>query len=565
MVKKISLIFLSCFLIVFSVFSLNINFTNCDIVLAEEVDTVTDLTGYQWYANEVLSFPDGDSYNLSFSINGLWGISYDTLTSNFIVTDHSFGYLAFRGLRLYHPYSSYTFYYYGSANNSSSVIYAQDTWSGGYSNMAKRYFLFLGGTDSTNTYLINWLSANGTLSYVGTTNIIENVINNAILNPVVYRWNNVIDLSSLIDSLSFNNVFYFMRDNVLYSVNNFTVSSDSLSYTYTYNDSSTFQVYSTDLGWSDSSYQVIYFPTTYGSIESYVNDSTLYDFLLSNGSFSDYNSYSYDQGYNNGYSIGYNNAYNDGLAYATNMFSGYGPFLYSTWSIVNRFDHSQILGDFTGRFTSEYFNSFNGGFTFSNQLFADIESYFLENEDSEGVFKVVFDNYLPISQYTEWVTYNFTFGNEITFILDNGSKIYIDNDSVTKSINLSDYSNLSIVSLFVSFASSFSDYGDFGLSSNANYMYAYQNGYNDGFGVGKANGFSDGFKSGKASGYNEGLNAANQFTFFSLISAVVDAPINAFSSLFNFDILGVNILSLLTGLFTLLLVVVVIKLIMGGK
>ena len=81
----------------------------------------------------------------------------------------------------------------------------------------------------------------------------------------------------------------------------------------------------------------------------------------------------------------------------------------------------------------------------------------------------------------------------------------------------------------------------------------------DGFNQGYDNGLSDG----KVIGYNKGVQSANDYSFFALVSAVVDVPIKAFTSLFNFEILGVNLTSFFYSLFTLACVLCVVKLILG--
>lgn len=103
----------------------------------------------------------------------------------------------------------------------------------------------------------------------------------------------------------------------------------------------------------------------------------------------------------------------------------------------------------------------------------------------------------------------------------------------------------------------------------------HQPGYDHGYIVGKEDGEKVGFNNGiafgkeqgliegEAIGYNKGAEAAGNYTFLSLISAVVDVPIQAFSSLFSFEILGVNIENFLLGLFTLAVVLCVVKLILA--
>lgn len=96
---------------------------------------------------------------------------------------------------------------------------------------------------------------------------------------------------------------------------------------------------------------------------------------------------------------------------------------------------------------------------------------------------------------------------------------------------------------------------------------SYSAGYNAGYAVGdtagQSVGYNAGYNAGDAVGYNRGynagLNTTNTYSFANLISAVLDAPINAFTSLFNFEILGVNLSSFLLALFTICVVLTVVK------
>lgn len=60
-------------------------------------------------------------------------------------------------------------------------------------------------------------------------------------------------------------------------------------------------------------------------------------------------------------------------------------------------------------------------------------------------------------------------------------------------------------------------------------------------------------------GYAAGLNAGNNNNFMSLITAIVDAPITAFTSLLDFDILGYNMKDLALALLTAGLLVAAIR------
>lgn len=122
--------------------------------------------------------------------------------------------------------------------------------------------------------------------------------------------------------------------------------------------------------------------------------------------------------------------------------------------------------------------------------------------------------------------------------------------------------------------------------SGSNYS-SYLSGYNDGYDEGYADGESDGYSTGSTSGYNngyqagytaasgevgqtqyqsgyqagytDGANDANTYSFTALIGSVIDTPIRYFSSLFNFNLLGVNLLTFMLALLTLGFVIIIIK------
>lgn len=60
-------------------------------------------------------------------------------------------------------------------------------------------------------------------------------------------------------------------------------------------------------------------------------------------------------------------------------------------------------------------------------------------------------------------------------------------------------------------------------------------------------------------------NGNTDYSFFGLISAVIDAPIKAVRGLLNFDILGVNMFAFVTSLFSLAVVLMVVKLLLGTR
>lgn len=104
------------------------------------------------------------------------------------------------------------------------------------------------------------------------------------------------------------------------------------------------------------------------------------------------------------------------------------------------------------------------------------------------------------------------------------------------------------------------------FDSNSYYQQGYGQGFNDGVAEGSDSGYASGYSAGRtvgyASGYNAGLDTAD-YSFFDLFGSVIDAPVTVFKDLFNFELLGVNLLSLFTGLLTLAVLIWIIKLIFG--
>lgn len=60
-------------------------------------------------------------------------------------------------------------------------------------------------------------------------------------------------------------------------------------------------------------------------------------------------------------------------------------------------------------------------------------------------------------------------------------------------------------------------------------------------------------------------NGNTDYSFFGLISAVIDAPIKAIRGLLNFNILGVNMFAFVTSLFSLAVVLMIVKLLLGTR
>lgn len=96
------------------------------------------------------------------------------------------------------------------------------------------------------------------------------------------------------------------------------------------------------------------------------------------------------------------------------------------------------------------------------------------------------------------------------------------------------------------------------------YNTGYNNGYKDGYRGGKDDYDGSGFDSGYSKGYEKGKAAVqqiNKYSFVSLINAVIYAPIKVVSSLFNVNLLGINLFTLFTGVMTFIIIVSLIRLV----
>lgn len=139
-------------------------------------------------------------------------------------------------------------------------------------------------------------------------------------------------------------------------------------------------------------------------------------------------------------------------------------------------------------------------------------------------------------------------------------------------------------------------------SDNALYLKGYQtasdeyynNGYNVGFLDGEKSGYNTGFSAGDSAGYSRGLEDSNNYSFLSLFGAIFDAPIQALfggtqrlpagtkitdsngntitlqtattvnrGGLLNFELMGVNLSGFVLALFSLSILIVVIKFALG--
>lgn len=88
-------------------------------------------------------------------------------------------------------------------------------------------------------------------------------------------------------------------------------------------------------------------------------------------------------------------------------------------------------------------------------------------------------------------------------------------------------------------------------------------GYEDGYDKGKSDGYNLGKDIGDTIGYQRGVREHNDYSFFTLFSAIFDAPVKVIYNLLDFEILGVNLFSFFSALVTVFIVIALIKFIRG--
>lgn len=95
----------------------------------------------------------------------------------------------------------------------------------------------------------------------------------------------------------------------------------------------------------------------------------------------------------------------------------------------------------------------------------------------------------------------------------------------------------------------------------AGYSAGYETAKNQYTNSGYQDGYRVGYREGELAGYNEGIADSNEYSFFNLFGSLIDVPLNAISSLFNFDIFGINVMDFVSSLFTICVALLVLKLI----
>lgn len=186
----------------------------------------------------------------------------------------------------------------------------------------------------------------------------------------------------------------------------------------------------------------------------------------------------------------------------------------------------------------------------SYYIYSDIGSSLDFNDN----FIAYDENSLEYSQFTTYIDTDFNYFS------------YVDQfyNRITIFVPISGSSDLRLLDYRRYYYSNENIYSD-----NQMYNQGLQDGYTNGYQAGEIGGYNSGYNAGEIDGFNagkiEGANQANTYTFVSLIGAVVDVPLNAFKSLFNFDILGINLFNFFSALLTCCLIIFILKLALGGK
>ena len=103
-------------------------------------------------------------------------------------------------------------------------------------------------------------------------------------------------------------------------------------------------------------------------------------------------------------------------------------------------------------------------------------------------------------------------------------------------------------------------------SYNQAYNFGYTKGESNGLLTGEKIGYQLGFEKGNESGYNSGYNEGynkglnTDKLFFNFFSAIIDAPVSVFTNMFNIEILGVNMSKFAISIFSIALLICVVRL-----
>lgn len=304
-------------------------------------------------------------------------------------------------------------------------------------------------------------------------------------------------------------------------------------------------------------------------------------------------SFNYDQGHSDGYDVGYDDGFTDGvneqihvtitptLAHFENavieLYRGTKPpqtsnryhteTVVSTTSPTNIFDmlYVPILDT-----TDVVYDGYTMTITFDDVVHFG-ENPFCLYLDTEDGYEFNLNDYLTVS-FMSSSDEHFNVGD--CFYTEGGYYYYIPSKYI-------DSGDIDMVRITMKF-SLFSKLKDTSFSETTNRLTIvnkpynvgiisglildryYSNGYDMGYEDGNYDGYTEGKTSGYQLGYDEGYNLGYLASeggegFSALFDGIAHVPVTILTSLLGFEVFGINIMSVLIGLLTILVVVFVIK------
>lgn len=308
----------------------------------------------------------------------------------------------------------------------------------------------------------------------------------------------------------------------------------------------------------------------------------------------------YQIGYNQGYQEGYDTGFTDGYdsSAISRLYTKLGDLYYGSSLLSSNFTFANVnyvMGDYTEDLRSLY--------SYNNPNFAVIDSLDGESSGSQIGFEIsndfLYGDILIVLPYS-------TYYNDFQVVFENtsnGEILYTNKNDTLHwflSSHLGNVNNSSVWSIDLYVIKFFSpepvnvyflpmnnesDYGSnpvyFNLSQSLGAVYSTQsqvalNDFDDGYQKGLKDGADSAVQANaqavsnaRAAGYEEGrrdaLADSNDYTFVGLLGAVFDAPIKSFQGLLNFDVLGVNMQTFVLALLSLSVIIIILKIALGGK
>lgn len=132
-------------------------------LVKQTVETITDLTGYTWVGNDTLGFPAKVTYNLNFTTTFTDPSTSQVDTFNAVQLEFSTT-----------KFGSMLSYVNILINSLFAYNWSVSEFSIGWQDPLEKTIQITGGTDATNSDLIEWLQANGNL--IKQTEVNPNVV-----------------------------------------------------------------------------------------------------------------------------------------------------------------------------------------------------------------------------------------------------------------------------------------------------------------------------------------------------------------------------------------------------